>query len=309
MMIRIGRFALLLGVPVGVAVLAASCRDVEPPPAHARDLGSNGEILLPTGSQWRHESVVTGQAEWQPFRALPTGDEPETPPEPQGEGDEATAEIETEVRDLIEGYNEVVSDGTTEELLEYYVEEQHEAIQPWLEATAALGRKRSELRDAFDEKLPDAKDRLDVAFAALEASEGPALTLEKLTVNSATDVTATVGGGGGGRTFRFTLVEFEDGEDWFIELPQVEALAADREATDAARTTYEQWLQGLQTGGTPAETILTQVEEAAEAAAAPPEKAPEAGGDVDAAPVEETTDEERPAPAAPSDGGTGEGGG
>ncbi len=305
-MVRIDRFVGLLGVFSGLVLLAASCRDTEPPPTYARDLGSNGQPLLPTDSEWLNPAVAAGQAEWQPFREPTVDAQPGSTPDSDAEAETETHEIETEIRDLIAGYNEVVADGTTDELLDYYVEEQHETLRPWLEAAAAVEEKLAGLREGLDEKMPDGKQRIEKAFATLQGASGGELTVEHIKVISDKEVTATIGGGGDGMTYRF-VVNDED-EEWYIEVSQIETLAALRPVIDVAVATYDQWLQGLQSGQTPPEAILARIEAAAQAAEAA-RAALGAGSDTGAAPVEERTAEDaEPEPAEPAATSENEGG-
>jgi len=198
-MVRADRVKELLAVLSCVVLMTAACRDTEPPAPHARDLGTEGQTLLPTGSEWRDTAVAKGNAEWHPFRVPGAGDEPAS-----GAGVEAetnTAEIEAEIRDVVEEYNGFVADGTIEDLLEFYVPDQHEALQPWLEAASTMEEKFAALRSGLSEKMPDAGERIASAFTKLEGSSMHELTVDKLTVVSDTNVTATVGGGA--MTYRF----------------------------------------------------------------------------------------------------------
>lgn len=308
-MTRIRRFAGLLGIFSGIVLSASSCRDTEPPPAHARDLGTGGHTLLPTDSSWRNPAVATGQADWHPFRdpTLGEGEEPGSTPRPGAEAVAGTEdfdaeEVEVEIRELIDGYNLDVADATTDVLLDYYVEGQRETLRPWLEAGTSLEEKLAGLRAGLDEKLPDAKQRIESAFATLGGSSGRALIVDAVNVVSDTEAMVTVGGGG--MTYRFVV----DEDEWFIEIQQIEMLAALSPAIDASLAIFDQWLQGLQSGQIPSETVLAQIEAAAEAAKA---VSADPGANPDAERTAEETEEAEaePAPTQPAENGEGEGGG
>ena len=255
-----GRWCVLVLIAIG----GMSCRDTEPLPTHYCDLGTDGSPLPPTGSVWHNPAIATGQADWHPFRKPAVGEEAE-PPAPAGDADaQGNEEIEAEIRDLVNEYNEAVADGTTDDLLEYYVEEQHDTLRPWLDAAASLARKLTALREAFDRKMPEAEERIANAFTALGAATPRDLAIETITVVSDTEATGTVPAGAGSLTYRFVVVD----EEWYIEVSRIEGLAALRPAIDVALATYDGWLESLQSGPAPPDSILAQLEAAAEAAKA-----------------------------------------
>lgn len=265
-MILLRRCRWLWCVFVPAAVVGMGCRDTEPPPAHNRDLGTNGTLLLPTASVWCDPAIAEGQAEWYPFR------EPQLQPAPAGEaagtgGERAEAgQIETEIRELIEEYNEVVADGSVDDLLDYFVEEQHDALRPLLEAGTKLAAKLGELRGELEAKMPDAGDRIAAAFGALGGDLHFSFTVELINVVSNAEVTAKLPGDSGISTLRFKLVD----EDWYIEFPGLEKIPSimPKPALDLALATYDGWIQGLQSGQVPPDTVMQQIEVAATAAKA-----------------------------------------
>lgn len=240
-----------------VAIGAFGCRDIEPPPAHNRDLGAEGAPLMPTGSAWRDRAIAEGTADWVPFRA-PAIDEglsaEETATEETPEGE---SPVEAEIRQLVDDYNDVVSDGAVDDLLEFYVEEQHEAIEPLLEASITLTEKLNQLREALEGRLPEAKARIAEAYTALEAAHTARLPLKSVTVISETEATGDVTWFAEPKTCRFVAVEDEDGEYmWFIELQAPPAYAETKPGIDALTATFEDLLQALQSGQKPAEQVL-----------------------------------------------------
>ena len=263
-MMRVYRWRGPWCVLVLVAIGGMGCRDTEPLPTHYRDLGTDGSPLPPTGSVWHDPAIAAGQANWHSFREPAVGEDAESPA-PTGDADaQGNEEIEAEIRDLVDDYNEVAADGTTDELLEYYVEEQHDTLRPWLDAAASLAQKLTALREAFDQKMPEAGERIANAFTALGASTPRELAIETITVVSDTEATGTVPAEAGFLTYRFVVVD----EEWYIEVLQIEVLAALRPAIEIALATYDGWLENLQSGQAPPDSILAQLEAAAEAAKA-----------------------------------------
>lgn len=245
-----------------VLVVGMGCRDTEPPPAHNRDLGSDGEPLMPTASVWHDPDIAKGRAEWHPFR------EPEAAPEPtDGEttADAAPADeggVETEIRELIDVYNELVAEtkvDDVDDLLDYYVEEQHNALRPWLEAAVSLPDKLERIREALEQKLPAEKERIAEAVSKLQDPSGRELNVESITVVSDREATAQLPAGSPISTYRFVVVD----EEWFIEVLEIQKLAALRPMLDLAVATYDGWFQGLDSGQASPQQVLQQVEVAA----------------------------------------------
>ncbi|UCC31628.1 MAG: hypothetical protein JSU86_04990 [Phycisphaerales bacterium] len=248
-----------------VVVVGMGCRDTEPPPAHNRDLGSDREPLMPTASVWHDPDIAKGQADWHPFR------EPEAAPEPT-EGETTTGAapadeggVETEIRELIDEYNELVAETTVDDvddLLDYYMEEQHDALRPWLEAAVSLPVKLERIREALEEKLPAEKERIAEAVSKLQDPSGRELNVGSITVVSDQEATAQLPAGSPISTYRFVVVD----EEWYIEVPEIQKLAALRPALGLAMATFDGWAQGLDSGQASPQQVLQQVEVAAAAA-------------------------------------------
>jgi hypothetical protein len=177
-------------------VVAIGCRDTEPTPSHYRDLGEGDRILLPSASPWCKAGIgEDGRADWVPFRE-PNFDEVAEEPEEGGEptGDEA-AEIEAEIRELIDDYNKLAADKDFEGLLEYHVEAQLETIEAVFNAAIAVMEKLQAVRAALAEKLPDETERIDAAFDLLERGASGELVVDSVTVISDSEVTAKLPAG------------------------------------------------------------------------------------------------------------------
>lgn len=290
-------------VLICAVVTGTGCRDSEPPPAHNRDLGIGDVVLLPTASVRHDTRIADGQADWPAFRKPEFGSAPADDEVDEPDGHEEGDSTEAEIRELIDEYNEVVADGTVEELLDYYVEAQHDKLQGLFEAARALAAKLAELRQELETKMPDAAERIASSFASLAGSTDIRLVVDSLSVVSDTEVTGTRSGGSVASTLRFVLVreEDEDGEEseaWYIEVPAIDELAIPPKPVSDLTRVADSWLQALQSGQTPPESVLQQVEAAAAAAAAPEAQGEDRQGDVD----QPGTPEE---PSEPQDAGQG----
>jgi hypothetical protein len=236
-----------------VSVIASGCREGHPPPAHNRNLGDDTVLLLPVRSSRVDPDLKGGTAEWYDFPEF--GAEREaTGDEPTGEG---SGEIEAEIRELISEYNEVVAERTLDELLEYHVDEQQDAITALYEAKFATMDKVAEVKAAFEERLPDAEDRVADEFAELEHAAGVNLVVESLTVVNDDEITGNLAAGSTTPTCRFVVID----EDWYIEFPRLPDFAQLKPLLDGVTTAGDEWLQALQSGDRPAEEVLDEVGE------------------------------------------------
>lgn len=253
-----------------MAIGTVGCRDTEPPPAFNRDLGSDGVLLLPTASVWHEPEIARGKADWYPFRdpsaqraagLSPRGSvQGETPGSPARKG----GRIESELREMIDEYNDFVAEATVDELLDYYVEEQHATLKPLFESVKQLAEIYAMIRKELEAKLPDAKGRIDASLGFLEADADNRLPVESITVVSNTEATGKLAGGSIVQTCRFRLID----EDWYVEIPGLGAFANLKPMLDAGLTTYRGLLDGLRSGQLSAEAVLQQLELAAQMARA-----------------------------------------
>ena len=252
---------------VGSIVLALpGCRDTEPTPSHYRDLGDGGRILLPGGSPWYEvRTERRSSAEWVPFRepdfeAVAEGTETPRGPATSGTGAPAARgaeRIEAEIRDLIDEYNEIAAEGDFEELLEYHVEAQQDAIKAMFDAAVAMMEKLEALRAAFKEKLPDEAQRIDAVVDLLTRSAGSIdLVIDSLTVVSNTEVMGKPPAGSPQPTCRFKLVD----DEWYVETPDLPDFSQLKPQIDMLLATFDGWIQGVESGQLPAAALLQQVE-------------------------------------------------
>ncbi len=278
-------------IPLILLFTATGCRETEPPPTLFQDLGTDGSPLLPTFPVWKTAAIADGKADWHPFR------EPASEPELGDDGGStpdgglagvANTEIEAEIRELIAEFNEVARTGATDDILEYFVAEQADALEPIVDATFATKDVLQQLRGELDAKLPTAADRSESAMNAILADMSLELKGETLDVKSDTEVNVSVNGGVISETYRFVIVD----EEWYIEVPGAEALAELGPALDRGLQYYRAMLESVRSGARPAEERLKELESAVAGALAP-------------APAE-IEDDASPDDAPPTDDGTGD---
>lgn len=245
-----------------MASVMTACRDTQPPPAHNRDLGADGVVLLPTASAWHDPGIATGRADWHPFRE-PSADEEagsdslgSARTDAGGAAAGSNQQVETQVRAMIDDYNDFVAEATVDDLLDYYIEEQHGALKQLFGSAKTITESFAAIRKELEAKLPDALDRIDAALTVLEADADPKLAVDSLTVVSATEVTGGMAGGPTGTAYRFRLID----EDWYIELVGLGDFAELKPAIDAGLAKYSGLLVDLQTGQMSPQTALEQVE-------------------------------------------------
>ena len=245
----------LLFIVVGASVWG--CRDVTPARPLNENLGTADEPLLPTQMTRYYSGLEPGggqDAEWHPFRPF----EPEAEEEAAaaGESDDESGGLEAEIRDLISEYNELLAERAVEDLLEYHVEEQQEAVEAFYELGFASIDKLGELQAALEEKLPDQKDRIATMFGPALSQANSGLTVESLTVVSEEEVTGRLVGGEPITGCRFLLLD----EDWYIELQGLPDAATLTTMGQAIAATYDSRLQAIREGQVPADQMLTQME-------------------------------------------------
>ena len=245
-------------VALVVPAILVGCRETEPEPPHNRDLGDGRTVLMPTASEWSSSAIAKGQADWHPFRDPMAEPPPSATESDDAEGGESTGELEAEIRELIAEYNEVVADGTVEELLDYFVEAQHEKLSPILALTIKYRDAYAGLRAALETKLPGDQGRIAQAFRTIAGGLSGAIDAGEITVVSDTEVTAT----SALAEYRFTLIE----EDWYLEISQIDPYAAAQTPRlEQAMASVSGWLSALEADQSKPDAVLGQIEQAAQA--------------------------------------------
>jgi len=274
-----------------LAAALIGCRKDNEGTSYEGDLGRDGTILLPTSSTWVSADIAKGQAEWHPFRK--PGDAPPeadvttgAPASTEGENGDA---VEKALREFIEGYNDVVQTAPAEELLDYYVVEQQEALKPLLEAVASLASVDSDLSTELETKLADDPDRASAVVASLDASSPCKLSVRTFSDVSAAGATAELAPGSLFPSCAFVLVD----QDWYLKVPEGEVLAQSQATLEATLTARKGWLEALGLEAADVDSIVKQIEEAAkvnQATDQPPDD-------------DKTDDAPAAAPEEPGDGG------
>ena len=278
-MMRIRRTGWLASWTACAMLAAIGCKDADPPRSYYEDLGTNGHALLPTSSAWLDAAVVDGKAEWHPFRE-PSDEVPTSADAPDGSaatvaGAAPNAELEADIRALVVEYNDLFGDATVDEILEYYVDSQRDAVRPLLEAAEKITDSVASLREKLEADLPDAGDRIDAALKTLESEKPGSLSLGEMTAESESLVIAKALGNSLMPTCRFRLI----GEDWFIEIPNVEVVSELKTSLDAAGAGFAAMIQGLEDGTLTAQAVLEQIEAAPAVGAGTPGKATDDGAE------------------------------
>lgn len=241
-----------------VSVVLAGCRETEPEPAHNLDLGDGRMVLMPPASEWSSSAIAKGQADWHPFRDPAAERSPSAAESDDAEGGGAISELETDIRELIAEYNEVAMDGTVEDLLDYFVEEQYEKLNPILALTIKYRDVHAGLRAALESRLPDDQEQVVQIMGAMALGLIGAIDVREFKVISDTDVTVT----SAFAQYRFTFID----EDWYVEIGQFDQYAAaQRPRLEQAIEHASDWLSALESDQWNPMAILGQIEQAAQA--------------------------------------------
>ena len=183
---------------------------------------------------------------------------------PQGFGspDPADSAIEAEIAEVITEFNEVLTDGAIDEILEYFVADQAEALKPIVETAFATKDVIQQLRGELGTKLPDATDRIENAVNTILVDMSLELKGETLNVKSDTEVGVSVKGGVISQEYSFVI---ED-EEWYIRVAESQELAERGTALERGLHYYRDMLESVRSGAVPAEDRLKELESAVAAA-------------------------------------------
>ena len=236
------------------------CRDSDPPPTFYRNLGTEDIPLLPAASVIHDVSLMKGSADWVPFREV-TEDEAGTPSEDGAPSDSSTSETETEIRDLLREYNELVADRDIDELMVYHIESHQETVKSWYEVQFSLLDKLVEVQTALTSALPDSQARIEQAMSPLNSASA-GLSVETLTVENGSLVIGKLAGGGVTPMCRFVVLE----DEWFIDLPNLpQTFAQLKPVLDGRMSMIDSLKLALESGSVAAEQVLEQLETQAKA--------------------------------------------
>lgn len=267
-----GNRAILLYAILVLPAMSAGCKHAPAPPSHDRDLSDDDSVvLLPVAPPWSNPALKDGTADWPAFNA--SEDEPK--PDDSSRKQE---ELISEIRELIDEYNGLVDDGVLDDLVEFFAEEQQDAVRPYIEAGLSLSKKMGALRDALEEKAPNSTDGISVTFRDLASKSIEKLSVDAITYVSPTELTGRLPLLGAQAECRFLLKE----EMWFIELFPLPDFAGVKPIVDQVLAAFDTWRNKLESGDGSVESVLTEIEQRAESLAGllpNDEKADEPGSD------------------------------
>lgn len=261
-------FTWIVGASMVVPVmLGAACREADPPVAYNSDLGTDGTILLPTSYQWHNPALATGRADWHEFRGPDEVGVDSDEHDAAARGQLDSAEAEVAIRELLTEFGELAADdATVDELLDYFVGDQHESLKPILAGALDLSSALRTVRKDVTAKLPDASESIAGVFDALEAAVPLAPSADSFLPMNAGVMSANMTGASLAASYDFVIV---DG-DWYIKLTG-DAWTATQSEIDARLTVYRSWVDGLSAGDLTADDVLQQATEAAKPVETPSE--------------------------------------
>jgi len=244
-----------------------ACRNSEPTPSFYKDLGDEDRPLPPPAPSWADPAVKDGTAEWRGFSLGKGASSSASSPSKGAAGPERTSadpksKVEEAVRGFIDDYNDAVKDKDFAALPEFYVKGQRETVKTMMEIRESLLSKITALMAVLDEKSPGASAALKPKFDQFAAGKHMELSLESLTVVDEKEATGVIKAPEGGTVpeallaARFVLV----GEDWEVELAQVEALAAAAPTLTASVAQFDQVIEAVRSGAVPADMVVQQLD-------------------------------------------------
>ncbi len=244
-------FSLVIIGPMAVA----GCRPSEPPPSYNEDLGTEGSVLLPTTSAWYDPAVAKGQADWRPFRK--PGAEPKSDSTATGEAKPAGGNqgIESELRTLVSDFNTAVAEGKFDEAADLLIEEQVAPGKQVVEVLPTLWGKIKELAEV----LPGDNENLKKAVAGVSLSVVLKLEVSSITISSSTEAIGKVASApGAAGDVRFVFVKDKEGEYWYIDHPQIRAMAAALPTLQQSVPQLDAFIAGVKSGQISGEALAQQ---------------------------------------------------
>ncbi len=234
----------ILKVSAVAAILLVGCRPSEPPPTLYQDLGTEERHLLPTAGVYHDASLAKGTADWHPYRKLDLTAKPAEPAKGEKEGRGAAPaddKLTGEIRAAVDDFNAAVAEGKLEEVPDFIIEDQASSAKQVIEVFPQFAAKLSELANA----LPGDNENLKKVASALTLAS--ILTLDVSDIRAAGEGKA-VAKGPGGAEVRFVLVKEEDGEFWYIDHPQIRAMAPTLPALQQSLEQLDTMVAGIKSG-------------------------------------------------------------
>lgn len=249
----------MIGLALCGCLLSAGCReDRDPQQAYEGVMWDGSTALASMPGPMLDARVAGGSAQFPDFRP------PESNASSGGAQDESESEALTEVRSLIEEYNSIVDQENYDDLAEYYIEEQREAVGSLVSLSTNVLTKVNELGEALKAALPEEKDRVVKMLDSLASASSLKLTVESLAVAGDEEVTGTIPSlPGTSSTIRFRLLEYDGETNWYIDSPEVAMASAMKPMIEAQLASWDQIVQAVTADPSTAEQMLKALETAA----------------------------------------------
>jgi len=244
-----------------VLLVVVGCRPSEPAPSYNEDLGTGETVLLPTSSAWYDAAVVKGQADWRPFRKPGTEPKSAGPATEEAKPAGGNESIESELRTLVNDFNAALTNGKFEDAIDFLIEEQIAPAKQAVEDLPTLWGRIKELAEV----LPGDNENLKKAVADVSLPAVLKLEVASITVSNATEavgkLTAPAGvlgvtGTATSSDLRFVLVKQKDGEYWYIDHPQIRAMAAVLPKLQQSLPQLDAFIAGVKSGQIGGEALV-----------------------------------------------------
>jgi len=224
-------------------------------PTYNGDLGTEETVLLPTSSAWYDPAVVKGSADWRPFRkpgAEPKSGETATGETKPAEGNQG---IESELRGLVNDFNAAVTENKFDEAINFLIEDQVASGKQVVEILPTLWGKFKELAEV----LPGDNENLKKAVAGASLSAILKLEVASITVSNPTEAVGKLASpSGGAGDVRFVFVKEKEGEYWYIDHPQIRAMAAALPALQQYLPQLDAFIAGVKSGQIGGDALVQQ---------------------------------------------------
>ena len=276
------RLMMLTGMCCFAALLGA-CDSPEPEIAYNCDLGEGDTILLPPAGPIMDARLVSGRAEMPEFRE--PGQEPDA---------------ESQIRAMIDEYNELVEEEAYEDLPDYFVEQQREAIVQVIELQQKVRAKLAEVAKQFEEMnqaAPPSLESIVERFARLTVN------VETIAIQSESEASGTLSWETGvGTNTLPILFKLVDG-DWMIENPALDQTDLIAQGIDAFLVQMDEAIEMIKSGALTSQVLEEELVAAAarrkgeaDAAEAPTGEEPQPAEGEDTEPAEEEEEEPQKPP-------------
>jgi len=237
------------------AMVVVGCRPSEPAPTYNEDLGTEESVLLPTTSAWYEPAVAKGQADWRPFRK--PGAESKSGGSATGEAKSAggNESIESELRGLVNDFNAAIAENKFDEAIDFLIVDQVTPGKQVVEILPTLWGKIKEL----SEVLPGDNENLKKAVGGVSLSVVLKLEIASITVSNPTEAVGKLASASGrSGDVRFAFVKEKEGEYWYIDHPQIRAMAAALPVLQQSLPQLDAFIAGVKSGQIAGDALVQQ---------------------------------------------------